>query len=264
MKGFTTLFLLFLIIAGVLQGESQSDQSLDELLISAETSFKSALAGEGSYQEAVQLYCQAADRMTRPSASLYYNLGNILQLDGESSAALMAYSKALSLSPTAPDILSNRNHLLEELKLPQAYFNLPETFIWGVLFLTGIHWGWVIFIILTLFSCSLSLLSLLNKKYSFKILILIVSLMAVFMVLSLGSWENRTDSLAVVSLENSVLRGGDSQMYEVLVELPAGTELIILETRLNWSRVRVTSSEHTGWIEGNHIMNAEDLIERYK
>ncbi|QEN07281.1 hypothetical protein EXM22_04490 [Oceanispirochaeta crateris] len=257
-----TLFLIVLnLFCGFIWGKDLKTD-IDVLLQKAEASFQEALEGEESYLLSASFYSQAASNMPKPSASVYYNLGNALQLAGERAAALLAYDKALSLSPLAEDFQYNRNQLLKEMNLPLPTYDPGEIFLWGIVFVLGVYNGWAVIFLVFLLLLALNLLCF-KKEYMRKVNLFLFLLVLILSV-SLVSWENRSASSAVVYSENSVLRSGDNPLYELRAELPEGTGVHILETRQNWTRVRVRESGLTGWIEAQNLMDSESLVERYK
>lgn len=109
-----------------------------------------------SYDEAVRFIKQAdTDRAIDtfetllkeqgPSASVYYNLGLCYQKKADVGRAVLAYQRALDLSPRSTDIKTNLTKLRAEASLP-ATSTLPDHLPVGISWLSRGEWS-LIFLI---------------------------------------------------------------------------------------------------------------------
>ena len=96
------------------------------LLIILTTLFADANAqyAEGNYAEAAAQYEQILAE--RPSAEVYYNLGNAYFKQGELAQSILAYERALRLKPSMKDAKHNlefaQSRIIDNIEDTQSFF----------------------------------------------------------------------------------------------------------------------------------------------
>jgi hypothetical protein len=188
------------------------------------------------------------------SAALAHNLGNIEFRLGNPGQAALWYRRALVLQPFSPETLQN----LRTLRRQQAFLSFdPFLLSFSHLSPRWISQG----TILTAWVAGLLLIWLLvlpprpGRRWP-----LVALLMLVLPVLALGSiltWQTRTDPHPLS--QRLVVSGKETQAYaapaeasSTIIALPAGSEVLPLETRGNWIYCIIPGGEGKlplrGWI----------------
>ncbi len=188
------------------------------------------------------------------SAALAHNLGNIEFRLGNPGQAALWYRRALVLQPFSPETLQN----LRTLRRQQAFLSFdPFLLSFSHLSPRWISQG----TILTAWVAGLLVVWLLvvpprpGRRWP-----LVALLMLVLPVLAFGSiltWQSRTDPHPLS--QRLVISGKETQAYaapaeasSTIIPLPAGSEVIPLETRGNWIYCIIPGGEGKlplrGWI----------------
>ena len=216
---------------------------------------------EGRFAEA-EAYYQSLLRSTAPSAKLYYNIGNCQYQKGEYSRALASYESALRIAPRDSDILENLNLTRRKLALPEKHrLESPADVLpyvrdhlrpdeWMFLVMAGAA---VVFVALGFRRFVKPPLwgSLLGGG-----LILAGLSFAAILAQNATSYNS---SLAVVLTRNASVYALPSTQSPRLSEinLQPGEDVSIVESRLDWVRVRSGAAE--GWVRKSDVRTIWDF-----
>lgn len=203
---------------------------------------------QGNYLQAAKLYTEQLKSSPKPSAVLYYNLGNSYYKLGLSSRALANYYRAWRLNPRDNEIRHNLAFVLAQngqnffpADIPEVIFNL--FFYLSIIELEGLLWllGWLFVIV-----CILSLIT--NNKIFKKGLICLTA--AIVLV---GTWyffrrPIDTKELAVVKKNQAEVRSGPGGNFPVNLSIPRNHIVQIKDKKDNWTQILIPSEETQGWV----------------
>ncbi|MBO7146576.1 MAG: BatD family protein [Lentisphaeria bacterium] len=209
----------------------------------------------GKFEKAFQYY-SGKFNPGAPSADLLYNMGNCLYKMGRYPAALICYERALRLSPRDPDILENLNLVRRKLQLPERYrIQSPSDVLpylrdslrpdeWIFLFCFGI----------TLCFAAAGVFAVKAHRALFRSL---TGAAILFLLVPLSAYVSQQSSSynpdhALVSVRTaSVYSLPSEQTGKVEMQLKGGEEVLVMERRMNWVRIRSGNAE--GWIHADDI-----------
>ena len=210
------------------------------------------------FAQAAQLFRQVTaaqiDDGQQPSASLWANAGNAAFQAEETGQAILAYRRALSVDPTNETARANLQATRQEL--PAHLRPLADSSIWSALF----FWNEVLAGKAAAASgmCFVAAAGLWAFGYRFQRPMLrnLAIVPAVFWIVLLGSAAMRaqSDRDAVIIEPDVVARTADSQNApaQFANPLPAGVEVTIEETRLDWIKARLPSGATT-WLPRSSV-----------
>ena len=251
-KGNGTTFLLLSAFVFALFALSQH--------ASAVTMEEAAKAyNKGNYQEAIKDY-QALIKQ-KPSAPLYYNLGNAYYRNSDVTQAIIAYERALKLAPSDEDTRYN-------LQLAQAKTIdrlSPES---DVFFMRWLHavvyamsidaWG-IVSLVVLFFSLAFALMYFLSTTISkrkvgffaaFGFLLLFV-LCVVFAKMQQNEKRNCNQAIIVASI--ATVKATPDAKGENAITLHEGTKVEIVDSSMDdWKGIRLPD-QSTGWIPANQL-----------
>jgi len=256
--------IISILLLSLVVHSSWADDSASEFLSKADSSFTRALKDDSNYGDAISNYCKTISRLHVPTAAVIYNLGNSLYLEGLYSEALVAYTKALTLAPGTKDIVANKAAALSKLDLRKTDQSMGQYFYWFIPAFLGIYKAWFLIVTILFLLMIWFLIRKVFKKKDLGILPVILLFFCLFQTVSNVTWEKRVTSLSFVIKEGIALRRGDSELFDPLVNLSPGTELLILKNDHNWSKVKDLQTRQTGWVERKNIMTFSDLIDKFK
>lgn len=258
MKKIIQLFLFTFLIFPLPSAELSTGEGL----------FRKALAGEADYSAAASEFAHMIDRKTADSGALYYNLGNALYLDGDHIAALTAYSAALNYRPGNSDYIANRDLILTEMELPLPVPSGTEYIFHAPVMLLGSAGSLLLLTIMLMTALLTAALHLGTRSEIYRTGSFIILFLAFTLSISIFSWKYGKADPAVVKNENTVLRQGDSPLYDGVSDLPPGTEVRIIEEREGWYRIKTMRTQNTqsteGWLRSRDLMKISELIDNLK
>ncbi|MBR2426404.1 MAG: BatD family protein, partial [Lentisphaeria bacterium] len=222
----------------------------------------------GKYDEALKHYAAELQKdLSHVSASLLYNMGNCYYQKGDLSRAAICYERALRLAPRNSDILVNLNLTRKKLLLAERYhLNRPGDILVSARdSLRYDEWllvaGFAMMILLL--ACGLRFMEKPGWKW--------MALTAI-PVLALAVIAASMQNLRIYSTEQAMVITHNAPVYTLPSEkngtvgrqLKEGNEVRVMETRLDWARVRIGADEE-GWIRTKDILpfwnnNMSDLI----
>lgn len=245
-------FLLLLAIAFALFALSQH--------VSAATMKDAEKAySKGNYAEAIKNYKEMIKQ--QPSAALYYNLGNAYYRKNDITQAIIAYERALKLSPSDEDTRYN-------LQLAQAKTIDRLSSESDVFFMRWLHTAvyslsidaWAV-ASLVLLLCSLVFVMLYLLATSIKkrklgfftavsfFLLFVISF--VFAKKQLNDTQNTTKAIIVASI--ATVKSTPDVKGENAMTLHEGTKVEIVDNSMDgWKGIRL-SDKTTGWIPANQL-----------
>lgn len=216
---------------------------------------------EGNFAGAEKYY-MSLKKASAPSAKLFYNIGNCLYQQGKYAQALAYYESALRIAPRDSDILENLNLTRRKLSLPEKNVLEAPADVPPYLrdMLRPDEWLFVLCIGAALIFVSLGLRRCTGKSLWVSILaagvvVMIISLTAV-LVQGASSYDDRA---AIVIVRNAPVYALPSTQALKLadINLQSGEEVKIVETRLDWVRIRAGAAE--GWVKKSDVRKIWDL-----
>lgn len=207
------------------------------------------------YDKAQALYAALSERY--PSETVFhFDLGNASFRLGKKGAAILAYEKAICLSPRHRDARNNLKYVLSQLE-----YRMEDKRSWYVS--TGEAWlGWVSeseVNVLALLACFLFL-----GSWAFAVwrkpdaiggwgqktaLILFLAALGIFLVKRV---EARMIRAAIVMAPKAEVRFGPSDGDRVAFRLGEGLKVYVVDHREGWSRVLLVNGEE-GWMKDAQI-----------
>ena len=230
---------------------------------SADALFRRALSGNSSFDGAIEKWAQDLRDSSVPGASLYYNMGNALALEGRQDEALAFYSRALSLKPGNRDFRYNRNLIMEDRELTTPSWSAAEGILWFPLWLVGFRGLWMIIGAAALAALIYTGITFFRGRIPSLTAVLVSVLFLLYGAVVLGSWEIRSASLGVIRGEELDLYEGDSPLYPSVGRLKGGEEVRILDERDGWYHIRSTAGSGEGWCEDFSVLTVEEVLDSY-
>lgn len=216
---------------------------------------------EGNFAGAEEYY-RSLKKASAPSSKLFYNIGNCLFQQGKYAEALAYYESALRIAPRDSDILENLNLTRRKLSLPEK--NVLETPADVPPYLRDLlrpdEWLLVLSIGSALIFLGLGLRRSMGRSFWGSLLAsgAVVMVVAFSAVLAQGV-SSYDDRAAIVIVRNApVYALPSTQALRLLdINLQSGEEVRIVETRLDWVRIRAGSAE--GWVKKDDVQKLWDL-----
>ncbi len=214
---------------------------------------------EGRFQAAAETYEELAARYPN-TAVFFYNLGNARFRLGASGASLLAYERALALSPRNGDIRRNLNYVRGLLE-----YKIEDKRNWYLKALEAVlkffTFNEILFVSLLLFGLFLSgwLWALSSRRgapwgptrKTLLILSLIFSALLSAKKMQMDVWRD-----AVVVAKQAEIRYGPSDTDQVAFRLGEGLKVYVVDRREDWSRALLWNGE-SGWVKNNQIAEVE-------
>ena len=228
---------------------------LSSNLWAAEPTFSEAnkLYAEGKFSEAAKIYEALAK--TKPSAEIYYNLGNAYFKANQIGKAILNYERAKRLAPRDGDVRANlayvnrlieykvedkRNFYVRQTTRLVSYFKFEECWL---LFLAS----YSIFLIVLL-------IALIRKHPLFgrlsAVLLTLLIISSCPMLLKFG--ETGMKNEAVVTVKQAEVRYGPSTQDRIAFRLVEGLKVTLPDHKEDWYRIRLLDGR-SGWIRDSEI-----------
>jgi hypothetical protein len=216
----------------------------------------------GQFEQAALAYQSLVDEGFADSA-LYYNLGNAYFKQGDVGSAILNFRRAERLAPRDPDIRANLE-LARSMTVDQIEKARAETFLDQLTRFTQerLTLDELALAALTLwFLFSILLISFMaarrgsNLREGLQYAAIVAGLLLALVGFSLlGRWhvEHTRPAAVVVVVEQDVTSGPGDQ-YVTEFTLHSGTEVNVLETRNNWTRLALPGNELEGWAPADSI-----------
>ena len=207
----------------------------------------------GSYEEARRDFLAIVEA-GQFSASLAHNLGNIEFRRGDLGQAVLWYKRALAVQPFSPETLQN----LRTVRRQTAFLTFDP---WGLSF-AHLKPAWIKNgTALAAWGLGLAIVWLAwltpRRGLRWPLVVLAVLLLPVLALGSLLTWKLRTNPYPlerrqVVSNKETNAYAAPAEASSSVISLPAGTEVVPLETRGNWLYCIIPSGDDDqplrGWI----------------
>ena len=241
------------------KADSQKNTAAVKVIDSPETAMTAY--DEGNFTGAEQYY-RSLKKASAPSSKLFYNIGNCLYQQGKYAQALAYYESALRIAPRDSDILENLNLTRRKLSLPEK--NVLEAPADVPPYLRDLlrpdEWLLVLSIGSALIFLALGLRrstgrSIWGSMLASGAVVMVVAFSAV-LAQGVSSYDDRA---AIVIVRNAPVYALPSTQALRLpdINLQSGEEVRIVETRLDWVRIRTGSAE--GWVKKEDVQKLWDL-----
>lgn len=231
----------------IMQGPSLHGQSA-ELFKTGNIAYKAK-----EYTKAIESYTRVLDS-GEVSAALYYNLGNAYYNTGQVPQAILQYERALKLSPSDKNILTNlkiANEELESAVIPIPDFILLRVwrgfaglfsatvwvivqFILGILCVLGIYW-WRLGDSST------------QKLNGFTLMLSTLALLLLSYFAGSTAHDMSEVQQSAIVLQDNKLRISPDDASEEIEALIPGVKVRILDQIDDWYQVSLANKEQ-GWI----------------
>jgi len=221
------------------------------------------MKGEGDFSSAAAAYAREI-RVSQPAVpgDLFYNMGNALALSGDTGGAAALYTAALGVHPGRTDYKENRSLLFQNQNESEQKFSLVRYLVWFPVMLLGRYGLWVLVLFLILISGVFLIRSRFSRQRNGAAHYILYGLLIYGLVI-LAAWEGINERVQVVAAESAVMRRGDSPLYQSLQSIPRGREVLVLEKRAGWCRVRYLQNGVSGWIPEDSLTDWRELVESY-
>ena len=208
--------------------------------------------------DSAERYFRSKLNPAAPSANLLYNIGNCFFQQGYLPQALVCFERAARLSPRDPDILENLNLTRRKLLLAEKYKVESPSDVLPYLrdSLRPDEWLFLLCCGITLLLVSGGLAVLRGNGLTFRILLIAGILLAVLSGAAYLSQQSSSynPDFAVVTVKNLPVRSLPSdQAGKVEMKLREGEEVMIVERRMDWVRIRSGTAE--GWVHAKSIVS---------
>ena len=243
------LFILFIIAQTTVANDSKNSFEAANQLYQA-----------AKYEQAIQMYQQAAEEGKLESAELYFNLGNCFYKLHKVAPAIFNFEKAAQLNASDIEIQTNlefaRKAAIDDIKaVPTVGFkkliqNCTSTFHYNTWAYIAVGFGFLflLFFIGYYFSAAAT-----YKRFFFIAMCLLF--FSVFVSLFCAFYEkNRfdTDNPAIVFDALVVVKGEPKKASQDAFTLHEGAKVFIIDSVANWKMIQL-ADETTGWIEERAI-----------
>jgi len=214
---------------------------------------------QGNYQKAIKLYSALLNE--GPSADLYYNLGNAYYRTEEITQAILAYERALLLSPGDADIRFNlqlaRTKTIDKM-VPQSEFFVVTWYRSLVNQLSVDGWAYMAMVLLAA-AIVLALLYLFASAVWLRKVGFFGGLLALlfFALSNLFAWQQKQtlthrDGAIVIGSAVPVKSTPASNGTDLFI-LHEGTKVTVTDdTMTDWKEIRMTDGK-IGWVETSQI-----------
>jgi tetratricopeptide (TPR) repeat protein len=186
------------------------------------------------------------------SVPLYFNLGNAWFKAGQTGGAIAAYRSAAKLAPRDPDVRANLRFARDTVQNVKP----PKSNLWTELVdrLTVNEWTIAAAIALTL---TFLLLAVAQWKREWtknaRFYATIVGAFAVVLIVcTAASAQRQFVKVAVIAVDEAVLRRGPFDESQSAYTLRDGAELTVLDQRDQWVQVADTANR-IGWLRDKQI-----------
>lgn len=214
---------------------------------------------QGNYQKAIELY--SALLKESQSADLYYNLGNAYYRTEEITQAILAYERALLLSPGDADIRFNlqlaRTKTIDKM-VPQSEFFALTWYRAVVNRMSVDGWAYAALLMLAL-TIALALLYLFSTPVWLRKVGFFGGLLALllFLLANLFAWQQKQTLThrdgAIVTGSAVPVKSTPAATGTDLFILHEGTKVIVTDDSMdNWREIRIPDGK-IGWVETKQI-----------
>ncbi len=243
---------LALAAPGHAADESLFEQGVEAYTAALETSDRDARLA--AFRRAERLF-DAAARRGGASAALQTNLGNAALQGDHLGGAVLAYRRALRIDPDHARALQNLDHarslLPDWVPRPQEHGLLDTFFFWHRTLSAGQRQtlgAW-------LFAAAAVLLATgIRWRIGALRALAVVPALAWGALLASVALEGGGEAWAVVTVDEVVARSADSELAPspFSAPLPGGTEVVVVERREPWLRVRLAGGRDA-WLRASSV-----------
>ena len=252
------IFALATAAALLLTTPVAADESMDL------DAFRAAnlLYEDGNFEEAARSYEHLA-RLGYQDATLYYNLGNAYYRMGDTGRAMLNYIRAKRLAPFDADIEANLELVRESVEAPGSSNQRPTPILaqlagwtpWVSLNVAAVA---SLMCWLTIWTVVLILVWHRNLRHSAALRRAAVAAafgLVLFGCLTVGNHlsRNHWSQTGVVIAQSADVLEAPNTRARVEINLDAGREVSVIETRAGWTRIRLPRTELEGWVQAAEV-----------
>ncbi len=215
---------------------------------------------EAQYDSAA-VYYEIAIKKYGHNPDIYYNLGNAYFKMRKLGKTILNYKKALILAPRSKEIKYNlafaESFLRDDIKSVRTGFLYKiYSSIIGLLSFRELIF---LIIILSVLTTIFGIFTIFNGGRILKNLCLgfgiaLLVFVSIYAFKKSDDWETRT---AIIITPEFHVRSAPGETSELLFSLHEGTEVVILERRDEWARIRIKDGKE-GWGKAGELENVVD------
>lgn len=216
----------------------------------------------GNYEEAARSY-EHLSRLGYQDATLYYNLGNSYYQMDDMGRALLNYLRAKRLAPLDEDIEVNLSLVREGVGTPGSSQERPISVL--AQFAGWVPWVSLNGAVLVALLCWLviwaaALTLIWNRRVRHSLALRRIAVVAGFGLLLFGflavgnqvSRNHWAETGVIIARSTDVLEAPNSRA-RTEVNLDAGREVGVIETRAGWTKIRLPRTELEGWVLSSDV-----------
>ncbi len=204
------------------------------------------------FRRAEHLFDQVITNFDINNAALYVNMGNAALQGEHIGQAILAYRRALTITPGQATAQKNLEHTRQYLPnwvpRPQPNTLLDTFFFWRTTLSNG-----EIALITGLCFAVASVLIAISVRWKHlwarnSAIIPILVWLTLLVVSAMSHWSQASNN-AVITTSQTIARAADSAGAPIRFAepLPAGTEVKVLEQRTDWARIQLANG-HDAWV----------------
>lgn len=211
----------------------------------------------GQFAQAAQAYEQLADQ-GYADAALFYNLGNAYYKQGDYGRSIVNYRRAQQLAPRDSDIETNlalaRAQTVDEFEIADdgGFLNLVGGTVQGRLTLNELAMAtvglWSLVVLLFILFRTVRAGSAWRKGLQYALATAGVVLIIGFLALGSYLYVDNSQSGGVIVAGEVAVSSGPGTQYVTEFSLHNGTEVDLIETRVNWVHLALPDGESEGWV----------------
>ncbi len=217
---------------------------------------------DGNFEEAARSYEHLA-RLGYQDATLYYNLGNSYYRMEDTGRALLNYLRAKRLAPFDDDIDANLELVLESVGAPGSSKQRPTPILgqfadWTPWLSFNAAAMAALVCWLTIWTVVLTLVWNRNLRHSVairRVAVVAVLGLVLFGCLTVGNHLSRnhwSETGVIIARSADVLEAPNTRA-RVEINLDAGREVSVIETRGGWTRISLPRTELDGWVQAGNV-----------
>lgn len=227
------------------------------LPVLGQTAFEEGISAysEARFSDAISAFEQAIDSSDKPTAAMYYNLGNAYYKSDELASAILAYERAYRLAPADRDIRYNLDLATSktEDKITPAPAALLSGWVDGISHWFNLHTWVTLDIILLLLTCGLVLLYFFSGKRALRLTgfyaAMVTALLFIFtnaMTIRLNRFIQNPSGAVIMSPIVTIKSSPDQSATDIVV-LHAGVRVQVQKAVASFYEVSLPDGV-VGWI----------------
>jgi tetratricopeptide (TPR) repeat protein len=252
---------LVMMLAAAVEAKISTDEAF-RVFQEANVAFSEANKARGEeadrlYEKAILGYRRLIEDGRISNARLYANLGNAYLMTGDIGRAVLWYRRALALEPANAEISRTlayaRSKRIDRIEPPAERKVLQTLFFWHYDFSSQTRFV-LACIAGGILCCALTAVVWVGRRAYLTVAVTLAIVVLAAMAGSLAVEQVQRRPQGVIIANQTVARQGDGENYPEAFKEPlhAGTEFVVLEKRVGWTRIELADSS-TGWVRTESV-----------